>query len=43
MAVAEGHVDELVEPTQTRGRLQWALRVLDGDHRHGWGRGNVPL
>ena len=43
IAVAEGHVDELVEPMQTRGRLQWALRVLDGDHRHGYGRGNVPL
>jgi acetyl-CoA carboxylase carboxyltransferase component len=43
VAVAEGHADELVEPTQTRGRLQWALRVLDGDHRHGHGRGNVPL
>jgi acetyl-CoA carboxylase carboxyltransferase component len=43
VAVAEGHVDELVEPPQTRGRLQWALRVLDGDHRHGFGRGNVPL
>jgi len=43
IAVAEGHVDELVTPEQTRGRLQWALRVLDGDHRHGYGRGNVPL
>ncbi|MBA3298767.1 MAG: methylmalonyl-CoA carboxyltransferase, partial [Thermoleophilaceae bacterium] len=43
IAVAEGHVDELVTPDQTRGRLQWALRVLDGDHRHGYGRGNVPL
>lgn len=43
IAVAEGHVDELVEPTQTRERLQWALRVFDGDHRHGYGRGNVPL
>jgi acetyl-CoA carboxylase carboxyltransferase component len=43
VAVAEGHVDELVEPMQTRERLCWALRVLDGDHRHGWGRGNVPL
>ena len=43
IAVAEGHVDELVTPEETRGRLQWALRVLDGDHRHGYGRGNVPL
>jgi acetyl-CoA carboxylase carboxyltransferase component len=43
IAVAEGHVDELVEPQQTRERLCWALRVLDGDHRHGYGRGNVPL
>ncbi len=43
VAVAEGHVDELVEPLETRERLCWALRVMDGDHRHGWGRGNVPL
>ena len=43
IAVAEGHVDELVTPEQTRGRLQWALRVFDGEHRHGFGRGNVPL
>ena len=43
IAVAEGHVDELVTPQETRGRLKWALRVLDGDHRHGCRPGNVPL
>ena len=30
-AAAGGHVDELVEPADTRGRLIWALSALDGD------------
>jgi acetyl-CoA carboxylase carboxyltransferase component len=29
-AAAEGFVDEIVEPAQTRDRLAWALRAFDG-------------
>jgi acetyl-CoA carboxylase carboxyltransferase component len=29
-AAAEGFVDEIVEPAQTRDRLAWALRTFDG-------------
>ena len=32
-AAAAGHVDELVEPTETRARLAWALRTLAGSRR----------
>ena len=32
-AAAAGHVDELVEPTETRARLAWALRTLAGSRQ----------
>jgi acetyl-CoA carboxylase carboxyltransferase component len=33
-AAAEGFVDEIVEPAQTRDRLSWALRSFAGDDPH---------
>lgn len=30
VAARDGHVDEVVEPADTRGRLAWALRTLGG-------------
>jgi acetyl-CoA carboxylase carboxyltransferase component len=32
-AAAAGFVDEIIEPTQTRARLAWALRTLAGSQR----------
>jgi acetyl-CoA carboxylase carboxyltransferase component len=32
-AAAGGHVDEIVEPAQTRERLAWALRTLEGSRQ----------
>jgi acetyl-CoA carboxylase carboxyltransferase component len=32
-AASAGHVDEIVEPRETRARLAWALRTLAGSHR----------
>jgi len=32
-AAAAGHVDELVEPAETRSRLAWALRTLAGSRQ----------
>ena len=32
-AAAAGHVDEIVEPSQTRARLAWALRTLAGSRQ----------
>jgi propionyl-CoA carboxylase beta chain len=29
-AAAAGHIDEIVEPHETRARLAWALRTLAG-------------
>jgi len=30
LAAATGYVDELIEPWETRGRLAWAFRTLEG-------------
>jgi acetyl-CoA carboxylase carboxyltransferase component len=32
-AAADGHVDEIVEPSETRARLAWALRTLSGSRQ----------
>jgi methylmalonyl-CoA decarboxylase subunit alpha len=42
VAAAEGHVDELIEPADTRARLAWGLSALSGMPR-GTHRGNLPL
>jgi acetyl-CoA carboxylase carboxyltransferase component len=30
VAAAAGYIDELIMPWQTRGRVSWALRSLEG-------------
>ena len=42
VAASDGHVDELIEPADTRARLAWGLRTLGGMPR-GSHRGNLPL
>jgi acetyl-CoA carboxylase carboxyltransferase component len=42
-AAREGHVDELVEPGETRERLAGALAALSIPGRCGNGPGNIPL
>jgi acetyl-CoA carboxylase carboxyltransferase component len=43
IAARDGHIDELVEPFETRSRLESALTALAPAGRHGNGFGNVPL
>ena len=43
VAARQGFVDELVEPTETRGRLAAALAALSHGGRYGNGPGNIPL
>jgi acetyl-CoA carboxylase carboxyltransferase component len=43
IAARDGHIDELVEPFETRARLESALEALAPAGRHGNGFGNVPL
>jgi acetyl-CoA carboxylase carboxyltransferase component len=43
VAVGGGFVDEIVAPSQTRGRLRWALKTIGASERRGVDRGNVPL
>ena len=33
VAAAAGHIDELIEPKQTRRRVAWALRSLERARR----------
>lgn len=42
-AAREGFVDELVEPAETRRRLESALVPLSATGHHGNGPGNIPL
>jgi acetyl-CoA carboxylase carboxyltransferase component len=42
-AVAEGFVDELIEPSETRARLAWALSMFSGDGRRRERVANIPL
>ncbi len=42
VAASDGHVDELIEPADTRARLAWGLSTLAGVPR-GSHRGNLPL
>jgi acetyl-CoA carboxylase carboxyltransferase component len=42
VAAGEGHVDEIIEPADTRARLAWGLSTLGGVAR-GDHRGNIPL
>jgi acetyl-CoA carboxylase carboxyltransferase component len=42
VAASDGHVDELIEPADTRARLAWGLSTLGGMAR-GSHRGNLPL
>ena len=43
VAAREGHIDELVEPSDTRRRLAGALHALSHAGNHGNGGGNIPL
>jgi acetyl-CoA carboxylase carboxyltransferase component len=43
VAAREGHIDELVEPLDTRRRLSGALTALSGGGEYGNGPGNIPL
>jgi acetyl-CoA carboxylase carboxyltransferase component len=43
IAARDGHIDELVEPSETRTRLESALSALAPAGRHGNSFGNVPL
>ena len=43
VAAREGHIDELVEPSDTRRRLAGALHALSHAGDHGNGGGNIPL
>jgi acetyl-CoA carboxylase carboxyltransferase component len=43
VAAREGYVDELVEPEDTRWRLEGAIAALSGPARCGNGLGNIPL
>ncbi len=42
VAASDGHVDEIIEPGDTRARLAWGLTTLGGMPR-GSHRGNLPL
>jgi acetyl-CoA carboxylase carboxyltransferase component len=42
VAASDGHVDELIQPAETRERLAWGLSTLGGMPR-GSHRGNLPL
>lgn len=42
VAAQDGHVDEIIEPADTRERLAWGLSMLAGAER-GSHRGNLPL
>ena len=42
VAASEGHVDELIEPGDTRARLAWGLSTLSGMEL-GNAKGNLPL
>ncbi|HEY1276547.1 MAG TPA: acyl-CoA carboxylase subunit beta [Thermoleophilaceae bacterium] len=43
VAAREGYIDELVEPEDTRWRLEGAIAALSGPARCGNGLGNIPL
>jgi acetyl-CoA carboxylase carboxyltransferase component len=43
IAAAEGHVDEVIAPAQTRRRLSEALYSLDAAAEPGPGVRNIPL
>jgi acetyl-CoA carboxylase carboxyltransferase component len=42
-AVADGHVDEIVPPSQTRARIAAALASMESATRHRAPAGNLPL
>ncbi len=42
VAAREGFIDEVIEPSETRARLAWALSSLDRERRPPRG-GNIPL
>jgi acetyl-CoA carboxylase carboxyltransferase component len=42
IAAREGFIDEVIEPSETRARLAWALSSLDRERRPPRG-GNIPL
>jgi len=42
VAAGSGHVDEIIEPADTRARLDWGLTTLGGAAR-GSRKGNIPL
>ena len=42
IAAREGFIDEVIEPSETRARLAWALSSLDRERRPSSG-GNIPL
>jgi propionyl-CoA carboxylase beta chain len=42
VAASDGHVDEIIEPADTRARLAWGLSTLAGAER-GIHRPNIPL
>jgi acetyl-CoA/propionyl-CoA carboxylase carboxyl transferase subunit len=43
IAAREGFVDEIIEPSDTRARLELALAALAPAGRYGNGPGNIPL
>jgi len=43
VAARQGFVDEVIEPSETRARLMWALESLEGGEREGTRGGNIPL
>jgi acetyl-CoA carboxylase carboxyltransferase component len=43
VAAREGYIDELIEPEDTRWRLEGAIAALCGPGRCGNGPGNIPL
>ncbi|HEX2414847.1 MAG TPA: carboxyl transferase domain-containing protein, partial [Thermoleophilaceae bacterium] len=43
VAARGGHIDELIEPTDTRRRLAGALAALSHGREHGNAGGNIPL
>jgi acetyl-CoA carboxylase carboxyltransferase component len=43
VAAREGHIDELIEPTDTRRRLAGALAALSHSGEYGNAGGNIPL
>jgi acetyl-CoA carboxylase carboxyltransferase component len=43
VAAREGHIDELIEPADTRRRLAGALAAMSNGRQHGNAGGNIPL